>query len=387
MARASQTFRILPFLEHGDGPSRRAYRGLMRWRDTHPEWELRGAAGAGIWSPNKIRAWRADAVCMIGTRPNDNRIQVIRDAGLNLPIVNITFQRRPSRHAAIGIGIDDEATGCVVAEHFITRGFRHGAFLALWSVGSEAIRLQGFRRRLRREGISCRSYIVPKGIEYEHRADEVRDFVRALPSGTGLMVPNDPHAPWMHDLMDQTARRVPDDIAIVSVGDDDVFCESSHPPVSSATYPAEAMGETAAAMLDALLRGHTPKQRRRFFAPTGVHVRASSDIFAVDDPRLKAALTYIRDHSDRLLSVEEVARAAGWNRRALERAFRVHLHRTPLNEMHRARIDRSREMLSAGLPVAQVVERLGFKTVSHFTQLFRRANGTTPAAYARTTRR
>ena len=48
---------------------------------------------------------------------------------------------------------------------------------------------------------------------------------------------------------------VPEDVAILSVDDDDLLCDFARPPLSSVALPTERIGYEAAAQLDRMLRG------------------------------------------------------------------------------------------------------------------------------------
>lgn len=56
--------------------------------------------------------------------------------------------------------------------------------------------------------------------------------------------------------------------------------------------------------------------------------------------------------------------------------------RTPLEEIHREHLERSRQLLiETDLSIPEIAERSGFGDDTRFNFLFRRATGTTPTFY------
>ncbi|MCX7868275.1 MAG: AraC family transcriptional regulator, partial [Limisphaera sp.] len=107
-----------------------------------------------------------------------------------------------------------------------------------------------------------------------------------------------------------------------------------------------------------------------------------TDILAVDDPALARALQFIRDHAREPFLVDDVARAAGISRRALEKRFRRLLGRSVLHEIRRVRTDQiARMLVETDLPVAEIAQRLGFTDVQHVARYFRAAKGMSPLAW------
>jgi hypothetical protein len=87
------------------------------------------------------------------------------------------------------------------------------------------------------------------------------------------------------------------------------------------------MGWEAALMLDRMMRGGAPRKRPTVFAPINVVERQSTDLLAVADREVAAALQFIRMNVADGLGVDDVAREVGLSRRVLERRFRRLLQR------------------------------------------------------------
>lgn len=97
--------------------------------------------------------------------------------------------------------------------------------------------------------------------------------------------------------------------------------------------------------------------------------------------RVQEAQRWIRTHL-RDASVDAAARAAGVGADHLNRLFRANCGYGPRHAIAQARVDRAKELLSAGgLPLADIAAAVGFGSARHFCQAFRRVAGTTPGRF------
>jgi LacI family transcriptional regulator len=173
--------------------------------------------------------------------------------------------------------------------------------------------------------------------------------------------------------------RVPDDIAVIGVDDDEPLCEVCNPPLSSIRANHVAVGYEGARLLDALLRGEAPPKNPVLVPPQQAIARLSTDTLAIDDTALAAALRMIREHAHEGLHVDVIAREVGLSRSVLQRKFRTMLKRSVHEEILSTKIKRARELLiKTHLPLAAVAERSGFKHQEYMGAVFKARLGQTP---------
>ena len=104
-------------------------------------------------------------------------------------------------------------------------------------------------------------------------------------------------------------------------------------------------------------------------------------------PGLAAAVRHVRRHLHRPFSVDELAEQACMSRSTFYRHFRTTFGVTPLQYVTRMRIEHAKALLrESDRTVTDVSLDLGFSSVSHFIDLFRRRVGLTPQAYQRSLR-
>jgi LacI family transcriptional regulator len=146
----------------------------------------------------------------------------------------------------------------------------------------------------------------------------------------------------------------------------------------------EQMGREAVALLEWMLRNRrdVPADPPRV-PPLGVVTRQSSDVLAVEDHEVAAALRHIRSHAFEGLSVKQMLDALPVNRRTLERRFVKILGHTPLEEIRRVRLERVKSLLQSDLPIYEVAARSGFATSEYLATSFQQATGMSPTDYRR----
>jgi LacI family transcriptional regulator len=136
-------------------------------------------------------------------------------------------------------------------------------------------------------------------------------------------------------------------------------------------------------LLDALINGEPPPEVPKRISPKGVVTRKSTEVLAVEDPKVGAALSYIQGNFSRgSLSVDDVVAHVRLPRRSLERAFRTELERTMLHEIVRVRMDHAQKLLeTTGLSITDIAAQSGFASLNHFFRVFHGRTGMTPRAF------
>jgi LacI family transcriptional regulator len=115
-----------------------------------------------------------------------------------------------------------------------------------------------------------------------------------------------------------------------------------------------------------------------------VETRASTDIFAVADADVTAALRFIEDHAGEMITVEDVVRASFATRRMLERKFKSLLRHSPRERILRAHLEQSKRLLiHTGLSMLDVALHSGFPSGSKFSAVFKREIGVGPSQFRR----
>ncbi|HEX8341858.1 MAG TPA: DNA-binding transcriptional regulator, partial [Tepidisphaeraceae bacterium] len=338
-----------------------------------------------------FKDWEPDGIiCQIY---DDRLAKVYRETGK--PVVELFESRGKSEFPRVLP--DDTATGAMAAQHFIERGFRHFAFFGapwmLWSherqQGFEAEIGRAFAARAANHRVADSTFTftasgaderVLRGPQ-RRRGAAMGTWLKSLPRPLAVFVANDS---WGFELV-QAAREVglhvPAEVAILGVDNEELLCEIAYPPLSSIRMGSEQIGHAAVATLERMLLGLPPATEVSRVPPLDVVTRQSTDILAVEDADVAAALRYIREHAAGGLSVKQLLGEITVNRRTLERRFVSLLGHTPLEEIHRVRLERVKALLQTDMPIYEVASRCGFSTPEHMATSFLRMAGQTPTAF------
>ncbi len=287
------------------------------------------------------------------------------------------------------VSVDNQAVGRLAAEHLLHHGHRQFAYVGIKDVQFAAQRHIGFAQRLEEDQITSDVHHISARWLLRSPKAEARSMQRfaawlgSLPAPTGLFAANDSVAWFISEVCRQVGIEIPLQLAVLGVDNDDLLCRMAYPPLSSVIIPGERIGYAAAEQLDHAMRLDKPV-RSLALEPTGVETRQSSEFFAVEDEEVSAALKFIRDHATSGITVADVLNEVPLARRALERRFNRLLGRTPLDEIHRVRVDAARQLLSATtLPIEEVARQCGFGRANYMSRLLVRFTGKTPRQFRR----
>jgi LacI family transcriptional regulator len=177
--------------------------------------------------------------------------------------------------------------------------------------------------------------------------------------------------------------KVPDDVAVIGVDNEDLVCELSTPPISSVALATQTAGFQAAALLDRIMQGQEKmKSQAVLIQPTHVSIRRSTDIIEVNDTELSNALKFIRNNSRKPIQVQDVVDHVMVSRRSLEQKFKNEFGSSILSEMKRVRIAHIKTMLlETILTISEIADAFGYSSVTNLARYFRQETKINPGVY------
>ncbi len=185
---------------------------------------------------------------------------------------------------------DDKAIGKMAADYLLNKGFKHFAYCGFgsryyWS----RERGKGFAESIEKSGFKAHSYEYEQPESenqhsWEKEQDILVEWLKGLPKPVALMACNDDRSQHVLEACKIAGFGVPEDVAIIGLGDDDLVCDLSTPPLSSIALGAEKAGFEAAAMLDKLMSGQKVTIENIVVPTLYVATRQSTDILKINDP-------------------------------------------------------------------------------------------------------
>jgi LacI family transcriptional regulator len=293
--------------------------------------------------------------------------------------------------------------GQMAAEHFIEKGFTNFAFFSLsnhlfWSQE----RLDGYRERV--EKVGAKVYIFEplttsayakaaiKGTSlpwppssWTENAEHLHHWMRSLPKPIGVMATDDGMGYDIIEASEEAGIRVPEELAVLGTYNDLTLCLVSNPPLSSIAVDMEQNGYNAAALLHKIILGEEKMQGQRLAnEPTFIVTRQSTDILAVDDADLAAALHFIRTNFNRPIRVADVVNQTTTSRRGLEIKFREHIKHSITDEIMRVKIDQiTRMLLESDMSMERIADCLAFGSAARMRDAFKKVKGVNPLVFRR----
>jgi LacI family transcriptional regulator len=322
----------------------------------------------------------ADGIIMVEQEKPEDII------AMGLPTIASPYIKDRIAGAANIIG-DNDAMGEMAAEHLLDRGFNNFAYCGFEDMFGARSRGESFRRRIAEAGFRTNIYKKPRPRGPRSWEDEqifMADWLKSLPKPVGLMTCTDDRSQDVIEACKIAALHVPEEVAIIGVDNDELVCELSSPPLSSIALNTQRSGYEAAELLDKMMSRKRIKLANQTVVvhPTHIVTRQSTDILAMADGDVVAAIRFIRRHAKEMIQVDDVVNTVAVSRRSLEQRFRRELGRSVLAEIKRARVDQvARMLVETNLSVSQIALALGYAGVENIARYFRSEKGMSPLAY------
>jgi LacI family transcriptional regulator len=362
---------------------RQMLRGITHYLRSHRPWSV-FLQQRDLWvsPPGWLKNWRGDGIISRVTTPQLAELLLRK----KIPVVNLN-----DIYTGLGLPLidsDDQAIGRLAADHLLERGFRHFGFCGFAGHAWSHNRLAGFRERVDKTGSTCAVYETPTGHPeappWEKEQKQIGTWLLSLPRPVGVLACNDMRGQHVLDACKRVNLSVPEGAAVIGVDDDALLCELCDPPLSSVVPNPERIGYEAAALLDRLMAGDTPPHDEWRIEPVGVTTRQSTDVLAIDDPHVAAAVRFIREHACQGATVPDVLSHVPLSRTVLERQFRKYLGRSPQAEIRAVQLKRVRHLLAeTDLRLARIADLAGFEHPEYLSVVFKRETGQTPGQYRR----
>lgn len=272
-------------------------------------------------------------------------------------------------------------------------GFRELAFCGYRGIPFSDRREAAFSEVLAKRGLKARVFSSKlsscpsadiQAVEQSGLAAEkgIAAWLRKQPRPLALFACNDVRAQQVLNACREHGVKVPEEVAVIGVDNDDVLCNLCGPSLTSVQPDTERLGYEAAGLLDKLMKGKRPKVLTVQICPLRVVERASTDVVPINDPITVQAVRFIRDNMNYGIGVKDVLAHVARSRTDLEGRFRWWLKTSIRKEIIRRRMERVCSLLQrTDMPLSEIAKGAGFSTAAHFCRLFQRELGQTPTHY------
>lgn len=355
--------------------------GIVRFMRMHDEWSVfLEQRDLRKKPPAWLGKWNGDGIISRATTPD--LVKAVATTGV--PLVELTD--RGEDLGLLQVRSDDAAIGRMAAEHLLERGFQKFGFCGFTGEAWSQRRQDGFVETLRAAGFDCDIYNSPwhgpSVRSWEDVQSRLTKWLKQFPRPFAVMTCNDMRGQHVLDACSNAELAVPEDVAVIGVDNDELLCRICAPPMSSVIPNAEAVGFRAADLLSQVMNGKKIAKSSQVIPPIGIATRQSTDVVAIDDPNIAAALQFIRENACRGISVDEVTQNASVSRSTLERQLRKYLGRTPQEEIRHVQVRRIQELLhTTDLSIERISTLCGFEHPEYMHVVFKRLTKITPGEF------
>ena len=361
---------------------RSAVKGIVDYIRTSNRWVL-SIDWRGVHEQLRIpNNWRGEGIIARVT----SRALARQIKALKIPAVNISWSTVPESHVP-AITTDEQAIAQLAADHFLERGFRHFAYVGYPDQPYYVDHCGPvFAQQVKDAG--CQYYpfkprrSAGKGQYRLSKFTVLQPWLKKVPKPLAVFAWDAVRGRIVADACMNLGLKVPDEVSILVGYDDDLMCETSMLPLSGIDDRPEQVGRAAAETLDRLMRGEKPLEWVQRVAPSGIVARQSTDTLAYQDAELAAAMSFIRQHCNQSISVDDVLSVVSLSRRSLEQRFVQQLGRSPAAEIRRIHLQHAQNLLMRSqLSISKIAFASGFMHAEVMTRAFRRELNTSPTEF------
>jgi LacI family transcriptional regulator len=334
-----------------------------------------GEIGVLEWA----KKWKADAIIAL---LKDVNVELLND--LHIPIIVQNYRDR-NPHVSNLTG-NYFGTGVMAARFFMNKGYKQFAYYgfkgAIWS----RERVEGYRDEIEKHNCSLYTFEdrpLDKE-EWSYNNTELAQWLEKLPKPIALFACDDMFALRISETCNICNIKIPDEIAILGVDNDEWLCNISDPPLSSIKVDAINGGYQAGKLLHQLINREISPPVNIVVEPLMIENRGSTNKYAVSNKYIRHILNYIDDNYTNPVSVAELVKQIPLSRRVLEKKFKSETNDTLYQYIQNYRINVfKRLLLTSNNSLYDIALQSGFDSYKNVFRVFKKYNAVSPAEYRR----
>jgi LacI family transcriptional regulator len=365
--------------------AKRLLKGIVQYSKERQPWvlckmplsfrDMYGIEGVIDWA----KRWKANAI--IAQFYNTDNVRLFKENG----IVAVA-QDFKSRFTEIpNITGEYHLVGKMGADYFIRKGFTNFAYYGFKNIEWSRERFEGFRNELSRHGL--------ENSLYEYRNEDFKElwyyeseplvaWLKSLPKPVALMVCEDNQGYHITELCKQHRIKIPDDISLLGVDNDETVCMLSDPPLSSIDMAVEKGGYDAALLIDKMIGNPDSAPENVMINPTRIITRQSTDIYATSDKYIAVVLKYIHQNANKKICIDDLTRLVPLSRRLLEDRFKTITGMPVYSYIINLRIEKfAFQLLETNRPIIEIAEEICFLDYKNVARQFFQIKNCTPSEF------
>ena len=289
---------------------------------------------------------------------------------INLPRTSAIFSRP---RGIVFMHHDSGPIGETAASHLLSTGaFRSFAFLSPPNPVSWAQeREKTFSSGIEKCGFTCTR------LDAYSDPSEAAKTLLSLPRPVGLFAASDRIALSAFAIARTAGLRIPDDVSVLGVDNDESICESTSPGLSSITMSPGSFGYMAAKLLDDLMaRPDKPPRSVTVRGKPSVAERGSTIGTKPYGHLIEKAIAYIGHHATDGIGPDDVAMHLHISRRLLDLRFSQTGQDSVLSIISSHKLQAVKRMLrETSCTIDMISQECGYGSPHHLMKMFKRKFG------------
>lgn len=211
-------------------------------------------------------------------------------------------------------------------------------------------------------------------------------WLAALPKPCGLLAANDRTAEHVLAIAARENIRVPDELSVIGIDDDEDICEATVPPLSSIRCDFYGGGVRAGEMIGEFLANRHARNLSAGYGVVRLTFRQSTRRTPKNTPSIRLALETIRLRATEGITAADILPLLGGSRRSAERKFRAAVGHGLFEEILNVRFEKVKELLATPASLKAIALQAGFSSSNHLQRLFKAHFGMTLTDFRRNSR-
>ena len=366
--RNSRVFHVLACIDLSSAAGQRILNGIYRFLGCGYTWELslvRSQKKTAELFRNLVTGTSFDGCCIVSVPENEEPRRLLASLGIPTVFFSSVDQRlMKSFRNCLFIHDDDRDIGRCGAQHLLAQGNLAGYGYAAacderpWNRN----RGEAFAAALARRGFGVSRLEGTDSLPLE----KIAAWLKSLPSPAGVLAAYDDTAMRILEACRLAGMKVPGDVSVLGVGNDELVCPYTTPQLSSVIPDFEEEGYRAARELQALMIRRRPPARREILCGCkGVACRRTTVGERSAALLVQQAQAFIRENALKGITAADVVRHLHVSRRLADLRFREVTGTSILATLTEIRLEKVKELLATtGLRIDEIARQCGYRATN-----------------------
>ena len=370
--------KVLVALSSNSIAARECIIGVFQFANSGHAWNIQLLENASAITPQLVKQAAHDGTDGIITGIADATPGYRALLDSTIPLVLNNYPEGlppPEERGAIILHNDEQLIGRSGARFLRSKGaFNSFAFVptrvqTYWST----FRQRGYRLELSKWRISPQTY----------RWDtDLGQWLASLPKPTAIMAASDNIAVSVIEACRLAKLTVPGQVAVLGVDNDELYCNSSRPTLSSIHPNHVEMGRRAAFELDRAMQGRKYERGPIYMPPIGVIERSSTYAMPPAGALIRSATDFIQQNFHSGITVKDVVKHVGASDRLVRLRFRDVTGKSIRDTLLNIRMEAAQKALQeTDDPIALIAKNCGFSSICRFTHFVTQKIGESPTGW------